>query len=141
MTAALDGNPPPQSDQGPIVLVVEDELMVGEVVQAMLHMGGFRSVHAKGPFEALELLRDPNQHFDVLLTDFRMPRMSGIELIQKTRPLRPGMKTILYSGNADPGETAGYPEQPDRFLRKPFTPATLNNLVRSMLTSPNPAKP
>lgn len=118
----------------PLVLVVEDEAMVGEVVQAMLQMGGFDSVHVKGPLEALEMLKTSNRHFDLLLTDFRMPKMSGIELIQHAQTLYPAMKTILYSGNADSRETMNYALQPHRFLRKPFTPATLNDLVRSTLS-------
>lgn len=113
--------------------------MVGEVVGAMLQMGGFESRHAKTPREALDLLRDPANHYDLLLTDFRMPQMSGIDLIQVARPLRPGLRTILYSGNADPSETANYPIQPDFFLRKPFTPAALNNLVRQALGQSSPA--
>lgn len=121
------------SAKPPIVLVVEDEPMVGEVVQAMLKMGGIDSVHAKGPLEALEIVKDPHQHLDLLLTDFRMPQMTGIELIQRCKPVRPGMKTILYSGNADERETAEFPVKPDRFLRKPFTPRVLNELVRAVL--------
>ena len=117
------------------VLVVEDEPMVGEVVQAMLKMGGIESVHAKGPYEALKILEETPQQFDLLLTDFRMPQMTGIELIQRCKPLRPAMKTILYSGNADERETARFPIKPDRFLRKPFTPKVLNDLVRTVLES------
>lgn len=107
--------------------------MVGEVVGAMLKMGGYDSVHAKGPHQALEMLRDPAQVFDLLLTDYRMPRMTGIELIQECRKLRPTLKMVLYSGHADERETANYAVQPDRFLRKPFTPKILNELVRSLL--------
>ncbi len=121
------------SAKPPIVLVVEDEPMVGEVVQAMLKMGGIDSVHAKGPFEALAILEDPQRPFDLLLTDFRMPQMSGIELIQRCKALRPGMKTILYSGNADERVTASFPVKPDRFLPKPFSPKVLNELVRAVL--------
>ncbi len=113
--------------------------MVGEVVCAMLQMGGFDSLHLRTPREAIELLKDPARVVDLLLTDFRMPQMSGIELVQITRPLRPGLKTILYSGNVDPHETASYPVQPDHFLRKPFTPATLIGLVRTVLGIAAPA--
>jgi CheY-like chemotaxis protein len=116
-----------------VVLVVEDEEMVGEVVRAMLRMGGIESVLVRNPAEALKVLEDPQRSFDLLLTDFRMPQMTGIELIQLCKPIRPRLKTILYSGNVDERETAGYPVQPDRFLRKPFTPRTLNELVRSVL--------
>jgi two-component system, cell cycle sensor histidine kinase and response regulator CckA len=115
------------------VLVVEDEEMVGEVVRAMLLLGGYAADHAKGPIEALELLARPEPHYDLLLTDFRMPKMSGIELIQQAKPLRPHIKTILYSGNADASVAYGFSVQPDHFLPKPFTPAVLNGLVRSVL--------
>jgi two-component system chemotaxis response regulator CheY len=131
-----DGAAAPIDNSSPsrLILLVEDNPMVGEVVQAMLHMGGFRSVHASGPQEALAMLQEPNREFDLILTDFRMPRMTGIELIQHARTLRPGIKTILYSGNADESVTAGYAIQPDRFLRKPFAPRILNDLVREVLT-------
>lgn len=125
----------PSEPAQPVILVVEDEAMVGEVVCAMLQLGGFDFVHAEGPFEALDILKDTTQHIDLLLTDFRMPRMTGIELIQQTPSLRPGLKSILYSGNADESVVRGYKVQPARFLSKPFTPKTLNDLVRAVLTA------
>jgi CheY-like chemotaxis protein len=115
------------------ILVVEDEPMVGEVVCAMLQMGGLASTLAKGPDEALEILKDEQRQFALLLTDFRMPRMTGIELIQHAQSIRPGLKSILYSGNADESVAKGHKVRPDRFLPKPFTPKVLNNLVLEVL--------
>jgi len=123
-------SPPAQSIA---VLVAEDDPMVGEVVCAMLQMGGLKSTLATGPYEAIEILKDNRQQFALLLTDFRMPCMTGIELIQHARSLRPGLKTILYSGNADESVTANHRAQPNRFLQKPFTPKVLNDLVREVI--------
>jgi CheY-like chemotaxis protein len=128
----VEANP----EAAPSILLVEDEPMVGEVVQAMLQMGGFRSLHAKSPQEALEILRDVSRHFDLVLTDYRMPQMTGMELIQEARALRPRIKTVLYSGNADENVATGFSISPDRFLRKPFAPKVLNDLVRVVLASP-----
>src|SRR5882672_9736269 len=48
-------------------------------------------------------------------------------------PAHPELKTILYSGNVQEETVAFYPARPDRFLRKPFTPKTLIDLVQSVL--------
>jgi len=123
---------PPRQGR-PVILVVEDEAMVGEVVRAMLQMGGFDSILARSPVEALEILADPNRHLDLLLTDFRMPQLTGMDLIQRCQSLRPRLKTVLYSGDADESVVANRWPRPDRFLRKPFTPNVLNDLVTAVL--------
>ena len=62
-----------------------------------------------------------------------MPQMTGRELIQKCKQVDPELKTILYSGNVQEDTVAFYPARPDSFLRKPFTPKTLIELVKSVL--------
>jgi DNA-binding NtrC family response regulator len=125
---------PPQSGQTkPVVLVVEDEPMVGEVVCAMLRMGGFESILARNPEDALRTLKDASRHLDLLLTDHRMPEMTGMELIERSGSLRPRLKTVLYSGDADEFVVASARRRPDFFLRKPFTPNVLNELVIRLL--------
>jgi len=116
-----------------VVLVVEDEAMVGEVVCAMLHMGGFESILVRTPLEALAVLADTSRHLDLLLTDHRMPDMTGLELIKRSQSLRPRLKTVLYSGNADESVVDNCWPRPDRFLRKPFKPNVLNELVSQLL--------
>jgi CheY-like chemotaxis protein len=129
------GVPEPSASPAPPlkILVVEDEPMVGEVVCAMLQMDGFKSTLTKDPREAIEILKDKRRRFDLLLTDFRMPHMTGIELIQHAQSLRPGLKSILYSGNVNENVVVGHKAQPNRFLPKPFTPRVLNDLVREVV--------
>jgi len=117
-----------------LVYVVDDEPLVGDVVQAILKMGGYESVLFSDPKIAFQALSEANPKPTLLLTDFQMPQMTGRELIQLCKKVHPPLKTILYSGNVQEETVAFYPTRPDRFLRKPFTPKTLIDLVQSVLT-------
>ena len=138
-------SPTPVRDQPkPLVLVVDDELMVGEVVQAMLELGGYRIIYFQDPRKALEWLQEPYTRPDLILTDFLMPHLTGLELLQGARAARPGIRAILYSGHVEEREAENYPERPQRFLRKPFSARTLINVVKSVLEGlpqepPNPS--
>jgi len=115
------------------VYVVDDEPMVGDVVQAILKMGGYESVFFLDPNAAFKALKEANPKPTLLLTDYQMPQMTGRELIQHCKKIHPALKTILYSGNVQEDTVAFYPARPDRFLRKPFTPKTLIDLVEAVL--------
>jgi len=116
-----------------LVYVVDDEPMVGDVVQAILKMGGYESVLFQDPNAAFKAISEANPKPTLLLTDFQMPQMTGRELIQHCKKAHPLLKTILYSGNVQEDTVALYPARPDRFLRKPFTPKTLIDLIESVL--------
>ena len=124
---------PADSSTKPLVVVVDDELMVGDVVQAMLDLGGYRTIYFQDPRMALEWLQQPYTHPDLMLTDFLMPHLTGLELLQQARAARPGLKAILYSGHVEEREADNYPERPHRFLRKPFSARTLIGVVKSVL--------
>jgi len=124
---------PAASKPSLLIYVVDDEPMVGDVVQAILNMGGYRSTCFQDPLQALQSLAEASPKPDLLLTDFQMPRMTGRELIQRCKEILPDLKTILYSGNVQEETVSLYKIKPDRFLRKPFTPKTLIDLVNSVV--------
>ena len=135
-------SPAPAGDQSKaLVLVVDDELMVGDVVQAMLELGGYRTIYFQDPRKALEWLQEPYTHPDLMLTDFLMPHLTGLDLLQAARASRPGLKAILYSGHVEEREADNYPERPQRFLRKPFSARTLISVVKSVLEGSPQAPP
>jgi DNA-binding NtrC family response regulator len=116
-----------------LVYVVDDEPMIGEVVQTILKREGYRAKFFNDPERALQSLGAEEKKPALLLTDYLMTPFNGIELIERCKRVQPELKTILYSGNAREDITAQCAVQPDAFLRKPFMPKTLTGLVRVVL--------
>jgi len=80
------------------VLVVEDNVSLGQFAIEMLTDLGFLPALACDAQAALSLLADDARHFDVVFTDVVMPGMSGIELAQAVRSLYPDLPVVLTSG-------------------------------------------
>ena len=86
------------------VLVAEDDDLVRELVTAHLERSGYGvTAVASGP-AALEILQCATEPFSVLFTDFSMPGMDGVELIERARKLCPQLRCILHtSADVDQG--------------------------------------
>jgi DNA-binding NtrC family response regulator len=122
-----------------LVFVVDDEAMIGDVVQIVLKMDGYTPRFFLDPEAALKCFLEDETKPALLLTDFLMSPMNGMELIERCKQQLPELKTILYSGNAGEDILQHYVVNPDGFLRKPFLPKTLLGLVRFILDAPAPA--
>ena len=122
-----------------LIYVVDDESMIGDVVQIILRMDGFEPRFFHDPEVALRTLVEEEPKPALLLTDFRMSPMNGMELIERSKQHFPDLLTILYSGNAGEEILDHYPVRPDAFLRKPFLPRALVSLVRSTLQGAGPS--
>ncbi len=116
------------------ILVAEDETLAAMAIEDMLRDAGFEVLLAGDGQQALEIAA--LNHFDLLLTDLRMPRLSGNELVRKLREGRPGLPVIVMTGYAPPGGVgalqSGY--GPMVLLNKPLDPEELLENVR-VLTS------
>jgi CheY-like chemotaxis protein len=88
------------------ILLVDDNKLGLAARKALLEEQGYRVTTAASGEAALELFRAGS--FDLVVTDFRMPGMNGIELIQHIRAERPGVPIILISGYT---ETLGLNEK------------------------------
>ena len=88
------------------ILLVDDNRDGLLVRRALLEEAGYRVEVAGSGEEGLKLFEAVR--FDVVVTDYRMPRMNGAELIQRIRRLDPDARVILLSGFVDPlGLTEG----------------------------------
>ena len=116
------------------VLLVEDEALVRQLTHEILRRNGYRVLEAADGIEALGVVRNYDGQIDLLLTDVVMPRMSGHELVEQARPLRPAMQVLYVSGYSEEailrqGQlTAGI-----ELLPKPFTPGVLTAKIRELL--------
>jgi PAS domain S-box-containing protein len=98
--------PPAGADQRTApatIMVVDDDALIAMSTAMMLEDLGHRVIEANCGASALEIL-ESHEDVDVLLTDHAMPGMSGLELAQRARALRPGLPILLMTGYADPLE-------------------------------------
>lgn len=113
---ALVSRPPPVASNTPLsILLVDDEELVRNGTAEMLRSLGHRVTEAGGGAEALRTLMTTSG-IELVITDYKMPRMDGAELAQRIRAERPDMPLLLisgYTGAADP--IANMPR-----LNKPF---------------------
>jgi len=86
--------------QHPNILLVDDNRDGLLVRCALLEEVGYSVQKATNGEEGLKLFN--SSRFDVVVTDYRMPRMNGVELIQKIRKVNPNIRVILLSGFVEP---------------------------------------
>jgi CheY-like chemotaxis protein len=134
VTAAEPGLGEPTARGIETVLLVEDEEDVRGVAREMLALAGFTVLVAASADEAERICLDHPGPVHLLLTDVVMPRVSGIELAARLRPLRAAMRVLYMSGYTDDIVLRrGAFESGARLLPKPFTPDSLIRAVREAL--------
>jgi two-component system, response regulator PdtaR len=110
----------------PVILVVEDEVLVRAAAADHLRRAGYAVLEASNADEALRLLQ--KMSIDVLFSDIAMPgSMDGLGLIGWLRSHRPHVKTIVTSGSQQP--TAGF----GMFLSKPYRLVDLDFCIAKVL--------
>jgi signal transduction histidine kinase len=115
------------------VLVVDDDRDVRAMTGEMLAERGYYAELAGTCEDALAALaRDAN--FDVVLIDYVMPGMNGVDLIERIKSLRPGVRTLLMTGHAD--MEADDDVVTDSIIRKPFNIATLDERIDRVMSRP-----
>lgn len=116
------------------LLLVEDDPLVRDTTVAMLERSGFCVQAADSPAAALALCAEGDLRVDLVLTDVVMPGMSGIELEQHLRALRPGLRVLYMSGySAEVVGQRGVLAEGIDFIQKPFTLGELTRKVEAML--------
>jgi PAS domain S-box-containing protein len=122
------------SSQGEKVLVVEDNFSILRLTTRMLQSLGYIVISTASPLEALRLVRDSDEKFDLLVTDIIMPQMNGRELSEKILELQPAMKCLFMSGyTSDIISHQGALHTAANFIQKPFTKKSLAAKVRTVL--------
>lgn len=123
----------------PIVLVVEDNEYARKTIQAFLQTLGLEVILTASGQEALLRLSD---HIAVIITDFNMPHMHGVELARQAKQRHPKMPIIIMSGNlAEAQSTAanlGMTDQITAWVEKPWRFARMQEMLRQAGVLPVP---
>ncbi|MFN4282866.1 MAG: response regulator [Alphaproteobacteria bacterium] len=108
--ASAAPSPRPQAEARRRVLVVDDEKSLRDIVMSTLRMGGYEVDEAANGVEALALVAVDPQRWDLVLTDYSMPKMAGDRLADEIHALRADLPVILCTGRSDKSEQfAGLP--------------------------------
>ena len=119
----------------PRILVVDDEPDIAESFTDLLRsfLPDAKVEHAYTGADALRQLRD--HEVDLIVTDFMMPGMNGVQMLRKTQALSPNTPNILVTEyGADIVRKAGAPT-PNRILHKPFDIAEFMGAVEAALAT------
>ena len=117
--------------QGETILLVEDEMAVQRVLAGFLKRSGYKVLCADDAAKALALWELHRDDIQMLISDMFMPgTLSGCDLAQRLKTVKPGLRVILISGY-NPEVSGGDARMPEdfHFLAKPFTPQSLSELI------------
>ena len=117
-----------------VILVVDDEVAVRALIANVLRKEGYQVLDASNGQHALEIMKAHAGPVHLLLTDFVMPGMNGIELATAVRNERQGTTVLVISGYTS-SQIAAEEKKVD-FLQKPMSPHTLLEKVRELLFRP-----
>jgi len=148
-TILIPETTPPARDEKPVesnlplgsesILVVDDEKDIRETCRMMLEQLGYQVRVCENPVTALALIKDPANHFDLVISDQTMPEMTGSELLQQILHIRPELPVILCTGFSEEltDETA-VQRGARMLLMKPILFRQLAESLRKILDSSDP---
>jgi signal transduction histidine kinase len=129
--------PEPVAASGQRVLLVDDAVGLRDLTRMHLADAGYDVSCAASATEALELIHANDKSFDVIVTDYAMPSMSGLELISTVRAIRPGWPAVIISGFAEQEAISRRPSDVP-LLAKPFTRTALLRALQAVLAPKGP---
>jgi len=114
------------------VLVVEDNPNMSGLLTDMLEVFDVESVSAADGVEALGIINDKD--FGMVISDLRMPKMSGTELLLAVKERYPGMPVVLISGyTIETADDETVTRRADGFLSKPFKMNELQEVLSKFM--------
>ncbi|PSQ93928.1 MAG: hybrid sensor histidine kinase/response regulator [Bacteroidetes bacterium SW_7_64_58] len=125
----------PSGGEGERVLVVDDEEFVLESARQTLESAGYEVRTALDAAATLRLVEEEGEAVDIVVTDLRMPGMSGLELIRTLRDRHPTLPIVAASGVADGRTEEALDAGAQTFLAKPFSEEKLRGALREALRS------
>jgi len=113
------------------ILLVDDHFEVRSTTAAVLQDIGHEVVEAADGAEALRRLEGGDCNFDVMISDYAMPHLSGTEFLRSAREICPDVPALIITGYADADSIQDRPEGVE-ILLKPFTPNKLEVVLARM---------
>jgi CheY-like chemotaxis protein/anti-sigma regulatory factor (Ser/Thr protein kinase) len=121
------------------ILVADDDRITRHLLRKVLTSAGFTVTVAKDGLDALKVLR--HRRFDLLLLDVWMPRMNGLDLLERLRTRKSRPRVIVMTSDEAPGTLLeAVRQQAFKYVHKPIASMELLETVREVLKAPEPPK-
>lgn len=130
-----------ESAKSKLVFIVDDDRHVGQILAMVVQDAGLNVRLFHTPLEVVKAIREATPAPDLLITDFQMPGMNGLQVISEAKKLVPELKTLSVSGGLTNVTLREYPVRPDAMLAKPFHPKDLLLVISNLLQVTLPAWP
>jgi PAS domain S-box-containing protein len=116
------------------ILIIDDEEMIVKMEKQILERLGYHVTPLTGSVETLALFKENPDAFDLIITDMTIPQMTGIQLANEIRSIRPDIPVIICSGfsdqiNSDTSKEMGI----QGYLMKPVITRELATTIRAVL--------
>jgi CheY-like chemotaxis protein len=119
------------------ILVVDDDPVIGKSFDRVLSGKGYAVINAPTGEAAIEKLA--TEDYDLVVTDIRMPGMSGLEVAEQVRAKQPWMPVLIVTGyGSDESEARAKAAGVTDFLRKPLSPEMIETSVGAAVAAPPP---
>lgn len=132
MTDPNTTKPAPSHQEQTLIYVVDDEPMLLELATVVLEPLGYRVESFRDPETALRSFAASRVRPALIITDYAMHSMNGLELVAACRSLQPDQKVLLLSGTVDEQTYENERVKPDRFLGKPYQAKQLIEAVKAL---------
>jgi PAS domain S-box-containing protein len=123
-------------DRSASILVVEDEATLRQAISKLLQNNGLFVVEASDGAAALDVIRAPDQHVDLILLDVTLPGVPSRTVFEEAKHLRPDLRVIVTSAYSEELSTSSLGTSFERFIRKPYRLNDLMHLIHQTLKSP-----
>jgi PAS domain S-box-containing protein len=128
----VEGEETAQKGYSARVFLVEDEAPLRKMMREILKSAGFTVTSASSGEQALQMILDAGQEFDVLVTDVVLPGISGPDLVERLTE-QSACRVLYISGYTDHQLLERTFEAGSGFLQKPFPPVALTRAIRELL--------
>ncbi len=114
------------------ILIVDDNPNMSSLLAEMLEVFDYESIRAGDGMEAIEKVE--KNDISLVITDMRMPKMSGLDLLRKIKETKPEIPVVVISGYALDDEGSNLlSNMADGFLNKPFKMADIEALLKQVI--------
>jgi DNA-binding NtrC family response regulator len=115
------------------IFVVDDEPMLLELAAVILEPLGYNVKTFRDPQSAVDAFTASKPLPSLVITDYAMHSMTGMDLIEACRKIQPQQRVLLVSGTVDENIYRNSSVKPDEFLAKPYQAKQLVDLVETLL--------